>query len=646
MKTFCGILCLAIFTFSCSEPEKKFNSAPAEKYEAMQNDFATGWNTWNYRSLFSHVLLPHGLTVNLGFKDYLAREVLKETMLGVSPAEIRMGPHAWDGSYTSVDFTWEDLEFQVESAHDGEDLVLMVTPLKVDRLKPPILLVESGFSWNRDGHVLRKDSLLTASTASGMEVNIYTTGRTSEEYYTGGMLTPYLPVLIEQKIGVSTGKYRTLGEIGDVIEVKKMDWQTKKESHGNQQEIFNAMQTVLAWNTIYDPQNERVISPVSRKWSRSNRGYVIYLWDTYFAGYQAAALDQKEIAYANVVEMTRASEGLDFVPNVEQANGFKSRDRSQPPVGSLCVREVYRQFREKWLLELLYDDLLRWNQWWQQNRDYDGLLCYGSNKYEPVVGSPWEYAENGRIFSWFGASMESGWDGATLYKDVPFDTKRAILTMWDVALNSLYVMDCRALANIAAELGKEADATELRDRADFYQQNLQRLWDPETGYFRNKSWVTNQFSAVTSVNGFYPMLAKAATEEQVKTMLEEYFYNPNEFYGQWIIPTMARSHSAFHDKELYWDGKIWPPVNFLVYLGLRNYNFEEAVKARKDLVQKSRDLLLLDWNNRRHVRENYDTETGIGEIEKRSDSFYHWGGLLGLISLIEEEMVEAPEKSL
>ncbi len=82
---------------------------PASEYIVLQKEFATGWNTWNYRSLLSHVLLPEGFTLNLGFKDYLNKDVLNETMLGYGQAEIRMGAHAWDGSYTCVQIDWTDL---------------------------------------------------------------------------------------------------------------------------------------------------------------------------------------------------------------------------------------------------------------------------------------------------------------------------------------------------------------------------------------------------------------------------------------------------------------------------------------------------------------------------------------------------------
>ena len=81
--------------------------------------------------------------------------------------------------------------------------------------------------------------------------------------------------------------------------------------------------------------------------------------------------------------------------------------------------------------------------------------------------------------------------------------------------------------------------------------------------------------------------------------------------------------------------------NRLVYFGLRNYDFPEAQTA---LVEKSKALLLKEWRNARYVCENYCANTGSGGEEGgRSDRFYHWGGLLGLMAFIEAGILPAPE---
>ncbi len=118
-------------------------------------------------------------------------------------------------------------------------------------------------------------------------------------------------------------------------------------------------------------------------------------------------------------------------------------------------------------------------------------------------------------------------------------------------------------------------------------------------------------------------------------MIAEHFFNPAEFWGEWMLPSIARNDPMYPEQD-YWRGRIWAPMNFLVYLGLRKYDLP---KARKALVEKSEALLLKEWRENRHVHENYcaDTGAGCGSGKQNSDAFYHWGGLLGLISVIERE---------
>jgi glycogen debranching enzyme len=115
--------------------------------------------------------------------------------------------------------------------------------------------------------------------------------------------------------------------------------------------------------------------------------------------------------------------------------------------------------------------------------------------------------------------------------------------------------------------------------------------------------------------------------------------NPEEFWGEFVLPSIARDDPAFQDND-YWRGRIWAPMNFLVYLGLRNYSFDGP---RRDLVRKSANLLLREWREKGHVHENYNAVTGDGDDVLSSDKLYHWGALLALMSLIENGHVPAPE---
>jgi len=209
----------------------------------------------------------------------------------------------------------------------------------------------------------------------------------------------------------------------------------------------------------------------------------------------------------------------------------------------------------------------------------------------------------------------------------------------DVGLMSLYILDCQSLSEIAGVLGRTAIREELAQRADAYSRMLETLWNEELGLYLNKDLVTGEFSHRLSPTLFYPLVAEVPDEGQARRMIEEHFYSPDEFWGEYMIPSIARNDEAYGD-NIYWRGRIWAPLNFLVYLGIRNYDLPGA---RKDIVEKSTDLLLKSWIAENHIYENYNAETGLGNDAGMSDEFYHWGALLGFIGLMERGYVPPPE---
>jgi putative isomerase len=608
-------------------------------YQEMQRNLAQGWNTWNTRSVLSHVLLPEGFAINLGIREYVGRRYLKEALVGRKGQRdelVRPGPHAYDGSYTELGITGTGYDLLVQSAVDTGDQVILVTPRAFYR-KPPLLVAESGILWNRPGSLTRQENVLVADFPGGRQVQVYGTKPSQVDPYIAAQ-TPYLAMQLDSPVGISTGRKRSLEEIQAIVQRNQAAHAKNAEAYQDLSEVYKAIQTVMAWDTVYEPEKDRVVSPVSRIWNVNWGGYVLFDWDNYFAAFMAS-IDNKEIAYANAVEMTREITETGFVPNFASPYGLKSRDRSEPPVGALMVREIYRKYREEWFLEEVFDNLLQWNRFWHEHRQFDGLLCWGSDPYEPWMDTHFELEG---INQRQGAAWESGLDNLPVYDDVPFDSKTHLLQMQDTGLNSLYVADCEALADIADILGKKAETLELRQRADQYRQALKTLWNDELGTFCNRRTDTGKFSPRLAPITFYPLLAKAANQAQAERMMAEHFYNPSEFWGDWMLPTIARNDPAYPDQD-YWRGRIWGPMNFLVYLALRKYDLPQA---QKDLAEKSKRLLLKEWLENGHVYENYDGNSGVGGNVSNADAFYHWGGLLGIIALIQSGYIDAPEKPL
>jgi neutral trehalase len=168
------------------------------------------------------------------------------------------------------------------------------------------------------------------------------------------------------------------------------------------------------------------------------------------------------------------------------------------------------------------------------------------------------------------------------------------------------------------------------------------MWCEEDGIFLNKRLSDGSFSKKLSPTLFYPMLAGAATPQQAKRMVEEHLMNPNDFYGDWMIPSIAKNDPTYQQQD-YWRGRIWPPMNYLVYLALRCAGQREASAL---VMQKSLKLLMHTWQENQMVHENYNAISGRGRNKEErmntSDSYYHWGGLLAFMALTEAGYVPDP----
>jgi len=620
MKTNSIILFVVSFlVLACNGPEKKTEiNTPAE----LNNSILSGWNTWDNRSIMTHVLLPEGLALQLRFYDIPFKDSLVYAFTGnrvKGTEQVHTLAHTPDGSYTDFIMKWKTLKVRVQSAVENSELYILVTPEEnVFNFGQVDLICTMLF--DKPGQISRGVNIHTAKLP-GRNVDIFAVNAS------------YFRQKLDHQAAYTTDPEADMDKVLQTVAAREGEYQSRVKIYAELAEVYNALQNAMNWLVVYDPQKNRAVTPVSRPWSygwggSKPGGYVLFCWDNFFAAYMHS-VESRDLAFNEAIQMCYEIDDLGFVPNYSAQNNLKSRDRSQPPVGSMMILEIYKKYPEKWFLEFVFPRLLTWNRWWKDNRDLDGYLCWGSQPFEPVLNDRREMVQN----EFSAASNESGLDNTPMYDGVPFDSTSHLLQIADVGLMGLYIGDCEALAEMADVLGRKAESDELRQRAKTYRNKLKSMWDEKSGMFLNKRMDTGELSKSISPTNFYALIGKAATQEQAERMVKEHFYNPDEFWGEWIIPSIARNDPGYTGMD-YWRGSIWAPMNFLVYWGMRNYDLP---KARRDLADKSRALLLKEWRQYGWVRENYHAETGANP-EHRSELFYHWGALLGMINLLEYEM--------
>ncbi len=233
------------------------------QYQNIQKTLQQGWNTWNTRSVLQQVLLPQGFAINIAFKQhyFLEEQYLREALIGRrgdDTEQIRPGPHTYDGSFTRLDIQWAELDARIETAHAGEDLVILISPNSIpnNRIK---VIIESGMLWNRRGTLSRNKEHLQARI-SGNIIRVYTTAEIVDDDPYLDVKTPYMAVWLDGEIGISTGQKKTLQEIKEAIQIQKQKLQDEADEYGELSEAYVAVQAGIAWNLIYEPKHTIVWS--------------------------------------------------------------------------------------------------------------------------------------------------------------------------------------------------------------------------------------------------------------------------------------------------------------------------------------------------------------------------------------------------
>lgn len=610
-------------------PTSSSSSTPENAYEALQSELAQGWNTWNPHSVLSQVLLPEGLELRFGFKHKgigYDRLLTQSFLSSKRPRPEFLTPlaHSQDGSYTAVQLEWQGSKFVIETAAQEEELFVLITPEKSD--ENILISMALGFLWNRPGHIERKGENLIAHSPN--KTFSFSATQEAIPVYLHAQNTPYQIYTSQKPLAFYTSTTtHGLAEIQTLISKRKEAHDTSLQVWKEHKNSYRAIQEVLAWNSIYEPHTQRVITPVSRNWNDFFGEHVLFCWDTYFAALLASPT-HKALAYTNAVEITRAARLTPghFVPNYKTA--FKaSYDRSQPPIGSWIIHQLYERHQEAWLLELVFEDLMAWNDWWVEKRSTpEGYLCWGS---DPIAGEP----DSDNLQA---AKYESGLDNSPMYENVPFNRETHLMELADVGLMSLYILDCQRLASIGEILGKQEQVAVLQAREKRISDALKGMWSEEKGIFLNHRTDLDRPDKELSPTLFYPLLTGIPSQTQAERMAKDHYFNPNEFYGEWMMPSTAKNSPYF--EQDYWRGRIWGPMNFLVYMGLKNYDLPDA---QQDLAKKSYALFMKNWQDSFSCYENYNSEEGVGLAEgealNTSDRYYHWGATLVLIHLIEEE---------
>jgi putative isomerase len=379
---------------------------------------------------------------------------------------------------------------------------------------------------------------------------------------------------------------------------------------------LDAVRDVVGWNTIWDKVNHRPYTAVTRIWNLGE--FAVWYNDQTFAALLSGLFDS-DLARANMATALAGATPQGNIACIVTSNDAWV-DRSQPPHGGLVAWLLYLRTGERSIVEASYEALARNQRWWRANRDPDGfgLISCGTSD----VG---EGLYKGTIF---GARNETGMDNSATHDEAEYDPATRTLSTYDLGLNCALALDAEMLSNMAALLGKSDEAEEFSALAESSRTLIRdHLWDDKRGVFANRQR-KGGFVRSLSPTSFYPLLCGAASPQQAASLLQ-HLDNPATFGGAFVLPNASRDDPAFAE-NVYWRGRIWPNVNYMVWLGLKRYGFEPQATR---LAEQSFDLFMQSWREQRIAAENYNADTGAAMDQGDTDPFYIWAALLPLMAV-------------
>ncbi len=603
-------------------------------------DADRAWNTWDSVYPGDMIFLPLGLRV--GFCAYAAS---RNAFSRFPPAEVRLGPRTLDGGSVRLDLTLAGTELALSWAKPLPEVVVGAwRTLRHGewglRFWPVVVAVVDGrddIVWNDDDDTATTtidDShvALVGARAPLMVTRHASLDDLAAEYREKGYF--YLasrdaagPLLalrynLEEmpacRFAVAVASDREEAVAKARAALKSAESGAPPMSHTG----LDAVRDVIGWNSVWDPVNRRPYTLLSRHWvAQKFGGFGVWLDDVLYHGLMAGLFDDR-VAAENLAAVFAGATEWGNLPCLVTGNDAWV-DRSQPPIGAFIVRMVHLRLGDRRLLERAYPVLLANHDWWWRNRDgnKNGLLEYGTS---PVGRGLYRGTK-------LAAKDESMMDNSPVHDEAVLVPEAHTLDCEDVALNSLVALDGEMLATMARELGDERTAARLTERCDRLKARIRAdLWDETRGVFANRLW-SGRFVRSLAPTSFFPLIAGAADAHQTSQLIDDHLLNEREFWGEHVLPAVTRDDPAFAD-NVYWRGRVWPPLNILVYYGLRRAGRDDVAA---ELARRSHATFRKGWDRDRQCGENFSATSGEIRDQPDTDAFYAWGALMPYLAVAD-----------
>lgn len=378
-----------------------------------------------------------------------------------------------------------------------------------------------------------------------------------------------------------------------------------------------------------------------------------FLWDT---GFHAIVLSHFDPAWAKneIRNYLKAQFDDGFLPHIIFWKG-KTHDLphwafleskpslrphtsaiTQPPIFPIAVEEIFNKDPDTKFLKELLPKLAKSNIWLLENRDIDndGLVSIISPNESGMDELP--------VFQ-----VVTGFSGQDLVRlhyafrkpDLlnqrhNFNSKKILekdyFNVEELLFNVVFIESNRALARLFRKINRNSNARYFETAAKKGEQSLfEKCWDSEEEIFYSIYSKDEKKAKVKTIASLLPLFLSALPEDKLTVLLSKHLLNPEEFWTNFPVPTVAQNDTHYSPLEfpdykhqfgtkivnklyltlykelkMLWRGPTWVATNWFIVKGLRKHGQDKVA----DQIVKKMIEMIEKWG----FREYYNPETGQG----------------------------------
>ncbi len=292
---------------------------------------------------------------------------------------------------------------------------------------------------------------------------------------------------------------------------------------------------------------------------------------------------------------------------------------TQPPVIAEAVVRIGQKLskpeRRTWYAQV-YPHLLAYHQWLYADRDpHNEGLVVQIHPYETGLDNtpPWINQLHQHSMPWWAAALKktkadklvdlvrrdtrhvphgqrmSNTD-AMIYYDVirrlrrkHYDTdailNRSMFVVEDLTFNCIFIRANQHLVSIAALIKEELPEL-LLTKMKKTEAALEQLWDPYSGQYYSRNFITHKLIKEPSIATLMPLYAGTISPDRAR-LLAKQLENTKLFGPAYPVPSVPINSEWFKEHG-YWQGPTWVNTNWLIIDGLKRMQYNDHAAALRE----------------------------------------------------------------